>query len=84
MFSKWVGLPYLPITPTFPWLGPAGLLPAPTRWTIYFGEPLHFANYGPGASEDDVLVGRLVEHVRTQVQRMLDDGVKARKNIWFG
>ena len=35
-----LGLPYIPITPTFPWLGPLGLLPVPTKWTIRFGEPI--------------------------------------------
>src|SRR5207302_4494751 len=30
--SKALGVPYLPVTPTFPALGPLGLLPAPTNW----------------------------------------------------
>ncbi len=84
MLSKWFGLPYLPVTATFPWLGPAGLLPAPTRWKLWFGEPIEFASYGPGAAEDDVLVGRLADHVRSQIQQMLDDGVRARRSVWFG
>src|SRR5207253_119587 len=35
-----VGLPYLPITPTFPWLGPLGFVPLPTKWSIDFADPL--------------------------------------------
>ena len=35
-----LGLPYIPITPTFPWLGPLGLLPVPTKWTIQI-RPTH-------------------------------------------
>ncbi len=31
-----LGLPYFPITPTFPWLGPLGLVPLPTKWSIDF------------------------------------------------
>jgi len=84
MLSKWLGLPYLPLTPTFPWLGPLGLVPAPTRWTIYFGEPMVFSSYGPGAAEDDVLVGRLADHVREQIQAMLDAGVRSRRSVWLG
>jgi 1-acyl-sn-glycerol-3-phosphate acyltransferase len=79
-----VGLPYLPVTPTFPLLGPLGLVPAPSRWTIRFGEPVSLDGYGPQAAEDHVLVGRLSERVRGAIQAMLDNGVQERKSIWFG
>jgi len=84
MLSRWFGLPYLPVTPTFPWLGPVGLVPAPTRWIIYFGPPLSWSQYGPGAAGDDVLVGRLAQHVREQIRQMIDEGLKARRNVWLG
>jgi len=38
--GRLLGLPALPITPTFPWLGPLGLLPLPTRHGVRFGEAL--------------------------------------------
>jgi 1-acyl-sn-glycerol-3-phosphate acyltransferase len=79
-----VGLPYIPVTPTFPLLGPLGLVPAPSRWTIRFGEPVSLDGYGPQAAEDHVLVGRLSERVRGAIQAMLDNGVRERKSIWFG
>jgi 1-acyl-sn-glycerol-3-phosphate acyltransferase len=82
--SKAVGLPYLPVTPTFPWLGPLGLMPAPTKWRIRFGEAIRFEGYGPEAADDHVLVGRLAERVRTTIQNMLDEGVRARRSIWLG
>jgi 1-acyl-sn-glycerol-3-phosphate acyltransferase len=82
--SKALGLPYLPITPTFPALGPIGLLPAPSKWRIYFGEPMRFDGYGPGAADDHVLVGRLAERVRAAIQGMLDHGLHERKSVWFG
>lgn len=78
------GLPYIPITPTFPLLGPAGLLPAPARFRIMFGEPISLDNYGPEAAEDDLLVGRLSERVRGTIQSMLDTGVRERRSVWFG
>ncbi|MGZ3426528.1 MAG: 1-acyl-sn-glycerol-3-phosphate acyltransferase, partial [Polyangia bacterium] len=38
--AKSFGIPYLPITPTFPFFGAVGLVPLPTKWFIAFGEPL--------------------------------------------
>jgi len=82
--TKAVGLPYLPVTPTFPALGPLGLIPAPTKWRIAFGEPLHFEGYGPEAADDHVLVGRLAERVRASIQRMVDEGLSRRQSVWLG
>ncbi len=82
--SRAFGLPYIPVTPIFPWLGPLGLLPAPTKWRIRFGEPIRFNEYGPEAADDHVLVGRLSEQVRTTIQRMLDSALRERQSVWFG
>ncbi|HVK74962.1 MAG TPA: lysophospholipid acyltransferase family protein [Kofleriaceae bacterium] len=72
-FAKSVGIPYVPVTPTFPWLGPLGLVPLPSKWKIEFGAPLDLAaEYGPEAADDRLLVGRLSEQVRAQVQAMVD------------
>lgn len=82
--SKLLGLPYLPVTPTFPWLGPLGLIPAPTKWRIQFGDIVHFDSYGPEAADDSVLVGRLADRVRATIQQMLDTSLSRRKSVWFG
>ncbi|MEP7051747.1 MAG: 1-acyl-sn-glycerol-3-phosphate acyltransferase [Pseudomonadota bacterium] len=82
--TELLGLPYFPITPTFPLLGPAGLLPAPTKWKMRFGEPIHLDSYGPEAADDHVLVGRLSERVRSSIQAMLDSGLRERRSVWFG
>jgi 1-acyl-sn-glycerol-3-phosphate acyltransferase len=79
-----LGLPYIPVTPTFPWLGPLGLLPAPTKWKIVFGEPQSFEGYGPEAADDEILVGQLAEQVRGTIQAMLDRTVGERHSVWFG
>ncbi|MCC6214061.1 MAG: acyltransferase family protein [Polyangiaceae bacterium] len=81
---KVTGLPYLPVTPTFPLLGPLGLLPAPTKWRIRFGEPISVEGYGPEAADDDLLVGRLAERVRGTIQSMVDELLRRRRSIWFG
>ena len=38
--ARLLGVPYVPMTPTFPWLGPLGLIPLPSKWIIEFGEPI--------------------------------------------
>ncbi len=82
--TKAIGIGYLPVTPTFPLLGPAGLLPAPTKWKIFFGEPIDVAGYAPASADDEILVGRLAERVRGAIQAMLDRAVAERRSVWFG
>lgn len=82
--SKALGVPYVPVTPTFPLLGPLGLLPAPTKWTIQFGEPLDLSSHGPAAADDEILVGKLAERVRATIQGMLDRTIGSRKSVFFG
>ena len=82
--AKTLGIPFLPITPTFPALGPLGLLPAPTKWRVTFGEPVRFEDHGAEAADDEVLVGRLAERVRATIQVMLDRTLGMRRSVWFG
>lgn len=71
--ARRLGLPVAPITPTFPWLGPLGLVPYPVRYRIVYGEPIDFTQrYGPEASADDRLVAELARRVRRKIQRLLD------------
>lgn len=86
--ANWLGrifkLPYVPITPTFPWLGLLGLIPYPTKWYIHFGKPFDFSSYGPEATEDDILVNQFSEMVRSNIQEMIYDQLKKRRSIWLG
>jgi 1-acyl-sn-glycerol-3-phosphate acyltransferase len=83
--AKSFGVPYLPITPTFPWLGPVGLVPLPTKWFLAFGEPLYFNHeYGPEGASDRILVGKLAEIVRGRIQTMIDELLAQRKSVIFG
>lgn len=80
-----IGVPYVPLTPTFPWLGPLGLVPIPTKWRIAFGEPLDLAKqHGRAAADDRILVGRISEQVRQTVQSMVDDLLASRRSVLFG
>ena len=73
------GLPYIPITPTFPWLGPLGLLPVPTKWTIQIGAPV-----APPAIGDEPETVRVAETVRTSIDGMIADLLAQRRSILFG
>lgn len=75
------GLPYLPVTPTFPLLGPVGLLPAPTKWTISFGPALP---PDLGSPDDQAKVGRIAERVRATIQSMLDETLSGRRSVFLG
>jgi len=71
--AKRLGLPVLPITPTFPLLGPLGLLPYPVRYRIVYGEPFDYhERYGPEEASDRQLTEALAGEVRRRIQHMLD------------
>ena len=69
--ARVLGAPFFPLTPTFPWLGPLGIVPLPSKWRIEFLEPIETASYGPEAAEDRALVLELSERVRGQIQQAL-------------
>ncbi len=66
------GVPTLPLTATFPLLGPVGLLPLPSKWLIAFGEPIQTASLGPDAADDQGLVLTVAEQVRSWIQDRLN------------
>jgi 1-acyl-sn-glycerol-3-phosphate acyltransferase len=82
--SEVTGVPFLPITLTFPWLGPLGFLPLPTKWSIDFGEPMPTDGYGPDAAKDLVLVSQLSDQVRHTIQEMIHNRLARRRSIFFG
>jgi 1-acyl-sn-glycerol-3-phosphate acyltransferase len=69
--ARAIGAPFFPVTPTFPWLGPLGVVPLPSKWRIEFCEPIETAHYGPDAAADRGLVLELTEQVRDTVQQAL-------------
>jgi 1-acyl-sn-glycerol-3-phosphate acyltransferase len=80
--ARLLGLPYFPITPTFPLLGPLGLLPLPSKWLIAFGEPIETASYGPAAAEDPMLVFNLTDQVRETIQHSIYQLLLQRKGVF--
>lgn len=69
--ARMLGIPYFPITPTFPLLGPLGAIPLPSKWLIEFGEPIDTSGYGPAAADDPMVVFTLTDQVRETIQQTL-------------
>ena len=67
-----------PMTPTFPWLGPLGLVPLPSRWRIEFCEPIDVSAHPPEAADDRRLVLDLSEQVRETIQEKLYENLVKR------
>lgn len=81
--ARLLGFPYFPLTPTFPWLGPLGGIPLPTKWTIQFGEPIPTDGYPPEAAEDPMLMFNLTDQVREQIQHTLYKLLVQRRSVFF-
>lgn len=83
ILSQMIGIPYFPFTPTFPWLGPVGLIPLPSKWSIHILPPLDFSEYEPEAEKDRVLIYKLSKQVRDMIQDTLSKQREKRKGVWF-
>ena len=71
VLARLIGAPYFPVTPTFPALGPLGVIPLPSKWRIEFCEPIETTSYGPEAAADRRVVLELAERTREAVQQAL-------------
>src|SRR4029079_7239440 len=59
---------------------PGGQLPLPTKYRIYFGEPMSFEG---DPDDDDAVIEEKVARVRGTIQSMLNRGLKERKAIFW-
>lgn len=71
ILSKPLGIPYFPVTPTFPILGPLGMIPLPAKWEIRFGRPIDCSIYKKSDAEDDLLIFRINQKVKSEIQKLL-------------
>ncbi|MCA1831959.1 MAG: 1-acyl-sn-glycerol-3-phosphate acyltransferase [Actinomycetota bacterium] len=81
--ARLFGFPYFPVTPTFPFLGPLGMIPLPSKWVIEYGEPISTADFGSDGSIDPMLVFNLTDQVRDTIQQMLYRNLIGRRNAFF-
>jgi 1-acyl-sn-glycerol-3-phosphate acyltransferase len=81
--ARAVGAPFVPITPTFPWFGPLGLVPLPSKWRIEFCEPIDLSAHGPDAADDPRLLFDVSEQVRETIQARLYENLVERRAAFF-
>jgi 1-acyl-sn-glycerol-3-phosphate acyltransferase len=81
--ARMLGAPFVPVTPTFPWLGPLGTIPLPAKWRIEFCEPIDVSGYGPDAAEDRRLLFDISEQVRETIQGKLYENLVKRGSAFL-
>jgi len=82
--ARLIGQPYFPLTPTFPHLGPLGLIPLPSKWHIEFGEPIETTVYHPEQADDPMLMFDVTDRVRETIQQTLHKNLARRRNVFLG
>jgi 1-acyl-sn-glycerol-3-phosphate acyltransferase len=80
--ARLLGMPYIPITPFFPLLGPLGLVPLPSKWLIEFGEPIRTDEFDAGAADDPMLVFNVTDQVRETIQQTLYSLLMKRESVF--
>ena len=71
-----LGVPALPVTPT--------LVPLPTKWKLFVGDPLDIAaRHRPDAARDAAVVRGLATQVRERLQGLVSDGLRRRRSIFL-
>ncbi|MGE0710745.1 MAG: lysophospholipid acyltransferase family protein [Planctomycetota bacterium] len=76
--ARLLQIPYVPVTPFWPLLGPLGAVPLPVQIDLHFGEPLRFEG---DADAPDHEVQGMVEQVKGSINAMLARGLAARPGL---
>src|SRR5258707_11801145 len=66
-------LPYFPITPLFPWLGPLGAIPLPSNWLIEFCDPVRTDGFAPDQCDDSGVIAGLADKVKDTIATKIDE-----------
>lgn len=78
-----LSIPYVPLTPLFPWFGPLGLVPLPTKWHIRFGPPIRLYPAKPlRRLPPPPQIRALSERVRRRIQTMVHRLLAERESIF--
>ena len=80
--ARLLGLPYAPVTPTFPLLGPLGLVPLPSSWTIEFHAPILPAEIGDGDADAPANVLAVSDAVRDVIQEGVYRNLERRQSVF--
>lgn len=79
--ARAIGLPFIPVTPTFPMLGPLGALPLPTKWVIVIGDPIELPKPSDAADEE-LIISRSTAALRQAIQGLVEQGLDSRESVW--
>lgn len=82
--ARLLGMPYFPVTPLFPLLGPLGALPLPSKWHIEFGEPISTSGFEPEDADDPMTMFEVTDQVRETIQETLYKLLTKRRNPFTG
>lgn len=77
-----LGLPYFPVTPLFPWLGPVGLIPLPSKWVIDIGEPVSTRPWRDRAGDPRTIFA-VTDQVRQHIQARLHTLLTERRSAFW-
>jgi 1-acyl-sn-glycerol-3-phosphate acyltransferase len=78
--GRLLGMPAFPLTLTWPWLGPLGMVPLPVKYRIYFGEPMQFEG---NPNDEDEVIAEQVDRVKEEIAGMLATGLATRPSIFW-
>lgn len=80
---KYLGIPFLPVTDTFPILGPLGVIPRPTKWRIKFLPQVteHLA-IAPGPDED-LKIQEIADSIRASIQSTIAEVLRKRRSVYL-
>jgi len=81
--ARLLGLPYFPVTPFWPWLGPLGMIPLPSKWRIQFHAPIDVSDLSLTDADDQHQVMALADEVRDTIQRGIYDNLKRRRGVFL-
>ncbi len=82
--ARLLDMPYFPVTPLFPHLGPLGLVPLPSKWFIEFGTPIVTDTYAAAEADDPMVLFEVTDHVRETIQQTLYRLLAQRRNVFMG
>ena len=79
--ARALGMPFFPLTPFFPWLGPLGVIPLPTRWSLTFCPPIENTD-GADLADDPLTVLGRAERVRETIQSTINARLAERTSVF--
>jgi len=76
--AKALKIPVFPVIPQL--LLPGGQMPLPTKYRLFFGEPMRFEG---DPDDDDAIVAEKVYLVKQSIAHMLRRGLMQRRSVFF-